>query len=150
MVWTKSQFECWFWRQSQPPPPPPPLLPQLPASQQSCQSVVSHRCYMHFVYRLHSGSTSHSALQQAGTETLPSGAQGVVRVEAALGEGLKGRLIRQQVVSAGRGGRGHTVCAGLGFCWFTLSLVFLQLMLSLTNLQVPVHYTIYVAMIYTF
>lgn len=69
---------------------------------------------MHFVYRLHSGSTSHSALQQAGTRTLPSGAEGVLWEEVALGEGLKGRLIRQQEVSAGSGG-GHTVYAGLGF-----------------------------------
>lgn len=56
----------------------PLLFPQLPASQRSCQSMVSHRCYMHFVYRLHCGSTSHSALQQAGTRTLPSGAEGAV------------------------------------------------------------------------
>lgn len=106
---------------------------------------------MHFVYRLHSVSTSHLALQQVGTRTLPSGAEGVVWEEAALGEGLKGRLIRQQEVSAGRG-EGHTVYAGLGFYFSLLGFVlfFLLLMLSLTNLQVPVHYTINVAMIYTF
>lgn len=129
----------------------PLLLPQLPASQRSCQSMVSHRCYMHFVYRLHSGSTSHSALQQAGTRTLPSGAEGAVWEEAALGERLKGRLIRQQEGWV-QGGEGSQCRQALGFIHFHLVffLFYLLLMLSLTNLQVPVHYTINVAMIYTF
>lgn len=50
-----------------------------------------------------------------------------------------------------QGGEGSQCRQALGFIHFGVFFLFyLLLMLSLTNLQVPVHYTINVAMIYTF
>lgn len=65
------------------------------------------------------------------------GVGGVVLEEAELSDRLTGRLIRQWRSEA----RGHREGRPVSFCCYFS---------SLTNLQVPVHYAIYVAMIYTF
>lgn len=133
------------------------LLPPLAPSAASLPTVVSEHGFAQMLHALFLPPPLWFHIPQrpaAGghEERCRLAPRGAVREEAALGERLRGRLIRQQEVSAGRGG--VTLCRqALGCIDFHLVCLldfFLLLMLSLTNLEVPVDYTINVAMIYTF
>lgn len=122
LVQFQNHFRCWLWGQS--------LSTFSPSCSLSCQPP-SGRVRAWFrtdaTCTLSTASTPAphptAPLQQAGTRTLPSGAEGAVWEEAALGERLKGRLIRQQEGWV-QGGEGSQCRQALGFIHFHLVFFF--------------------------
>lgn len=142
------------------------LLSQLSASRWLCQSTVLDRCYMHFVL-WHTGGAGHDGIYEPQPNTTcPTASSPVILATAPCSSWIRGHCCR--AAFEGDWGRRGWDSGGGGTQWKVnwsidqaveergegprdgKACVFLLLLSSLTNLQVPVHYAIYVAMIYTF